>query len=72
MNYNIGRNIDDPSTNWVRSENLVGSKYLPNGNIEYEYRDRGACRYFFEVNPKTRIIISWRLKGEEDCKINPV
>lgn len=72
MEYNVGRNIDDPNTNWVRSENLIGNRVLSNGNIENKYRDRGACRYFFEVNPKTHIIVAWRLEGEQDCKLNPV
>ena len=72
MKYNIGRNIDKPSTNWVGSENFIDSRSLNNGNNEYGYRWRGSCRYYFEVNPKTHIIVGWRLENEQDCKLNPV
>jgi len=72
MQYNLGRDIRNPSTNWVREENLVQSRKLPNGNIENEYRWRGSCRYFFEVEAVTRIIVNWRLQGEQDCELSPV
>jgi hypothetical protein len=72
MSRNIGRNIDDPATIWVNPHALVASKSLPNGNIENEYRLYGSCRYFFEVDARTRKIVSWRFEGSEhDCIINP-
>lgn len=69
----VGKKIDDPRTNWVDRRSLVQSKRLPNGNIENKYRWRGTCRYYYEFDPKTRIIVSWRYEGsKEDCEIVPV
>jgi hypothetical protein len=43
-----------------------------NGNIENEYRFRGTCRYFYEIEPKTGRIVGWRFEGSErDCEIIP-
>jgi hypothetical protein len=51
---------------------VFNSKTLFNGNIENQYRYRGTCRYFFEVDPKTRKIVGWRFEGSErDCEIVP-
>lgn len=45
---------------------------LSNGNIENEYKWRGTCKYFFEFDPQTRIIVSWRFTGSEgDCTVAP-
>jgi hypothetical protein len=72
MSHNIGKDIDDPLTEGVNPHVFVGSKILPNGNIENEYRLYGSCRYFFEVDARTRKIVSWRFEGSEhDCIINP-
>lgn len=72
MSDNIGRDIDSPNTDWVRPDRYVGNKVLPNGNTENEYKFRGTCRYFFEIDPKTRIIVGWRFEGNErDCEIVP-
>lgn len=73
MNSNVGSSIDKPREPGVAlARYLLGSRDLPNGNIENEYLDRGSCRYFFEFDPKTRIIIGWRFEGSErDCEIVP-
>src|SRR5699024_9443031 len=73
MGMNIGSSIDNPlvagSTN---PKYLIGSKSLPNGNMENEYQDVGTCRVFFEFNPKARIIVAWHYQGtEQDCAIVP-
>lgn len=72
MSHNVGKRIDDPRLNWVNQRVLIGSTTLPNGNIENEYRFRETCRYFFEVDPKSRVILRWRFQGtERDCQIVP-
>ena len=72
MSHNIGKNIDDSRTNWVRSELLIESTVLPSGNIENNYRFRNSCQYYFEIEPESRIIVGWRDEGREaDCEIAP-
>jgi hypothetical protein len=73
MESNVGSSIDKPREPGVALPRyLLGSKTLLNGNIENEYRDRGTCRYYFEYNPLTRIIVNWRFEGsEKDCVIAP-
>jgi hypothetical protein len=51
----------------------AGFRKLPNGNWELE-NDlyQGACRIFYEYNPVTRIVVSWRYEGsDENCVQNP-
>lgn len=73
MASNVGSLIDNPREPGVALDKyLLGSRILPNGNIENEYQDRGSCHYFFEFDPKTRIIIGWRFEGSErDCAVVP-
>ena len=72
MSGNVGKIIDGPSTLWVKSDRYVATRQLSNGNAENEYRLRGTCRYFFEFNPETRVIVGWRFEGSEnDCVIMP-
>jgi hypothetical protein len=73
MKVDIGKNLDNPAlSGWMQPARLIDYKTLPNGDIEYAYRFRGNCRYFYEVDPKTRKIIGWRFEGSErDCIINP-
>ncbi len=73
LNVQVGENIDDvPPFQIPHKEDLIGSKILSNGNIENEYKFRGTCRYFYEINPKSRKIVSTRFEGKEtDCIINP-
>lgn len=73
MQFNVGKKIDDPTSYLSRYPQLiVGSHSAPNGNIETEFRGRGGCRIFFEVDAKTRTIVGWRFEGSEhDCEIVP-
>jgi len=73
LNYQIGNNIDEvPYYQIPHREDLINSKKLPNGNIENKYKYRGTCRYFYEINPETRKIVSSRFEGDDkDCSINP-
>lgn len=73
MNAKIGMSIDSPPRiTGIDPEDLISSTTLPNGNLESTYRYRGTCRYSFEYNSKTRIIVGWRFEGSEhDCEIVP-
>lgn len=72
MSGNVGKKIGGPSTLWVKPDRYIGAKQLPNGNTENEYKLRGTCRYFFEFEPETHIIVGWRFAGsEQDCAIVP-
>lgn len=72
MSFNVGKKIDSPKVNWVREEYFTDSVVLPNGNIENKYRWRGTCRYFYEIDSKTKTIVGWRFEGtEHDCAIPP-
>lgn len=46
---------------------------LNNGNMEEGYAVRkGKCRFYYEYNPATGIIVSWRFEGgEKECVQNP-
>ena len=71
MTNDVGQSIDDPQT-WARSDRYIASKTLQNGNIENEYKFRGTCRYFFEFNPESRLVVNWRFEGSvRDCVIAP-
>lgn len=80
----IGQNIYAP--NWANRANgygFVGSKTLPNGNIEDQYfdgfadhrdKDKGVlihnCSYFYEYEPKSGLIVNFRFeeKKKYDCR----
>jgi hypothetical protein len=73
IGHSVGKSIDlPPGATKAHPERLVSSTVLPNGNIENQYKQRGTCSYFFEIDPKTRIIVGWRFEGSErDCAIVP-
>lgn len=70
----IGSSIDDPTLHLAEGNKkyLIETRMLDNGNMEYVYRWRGTCRYMYEVDPKTRIIVNARYdEANEDCTIPP-
>lgn len=69
----IGQNIDrTPRGIFPVSEDLMEIHQLPNGNVEMKYRWWRSCRYFYEVEPKTRKIVGARFEGsEDDCRLIP-
>jgi len=72
MENNIGKNINDPTANWVGDRYFVNSKQLSNGNIENQYFFWKTCKYYFEIDPVTLIILNWRFEGDKrDCRISP-
>ena len=71
---NIGLNADDPRSTTARYRRSTdGRTILDNGNIEIEFRGPGpVCRYFFEVDRDTNIIVAARFEGgERHCRIHP-
>lgn len=73
MTSKIGMLYDDPpSVTGINTEQLMSSNILSNGHMENGYRFSDACVYYFEIDPNTRKILSWRYMGsEEDCAITP-
>jgi hypothetical protein len=72
LNYHIGRKIENALPGWMGSESLLQIVELQNGNLEYEYAYYGTCRYFFEIDPHTQIILGARFEGaSDDCIVNP-
>jgi len=54
------------------ARDVIDVTSLPNGNIAYRYRYVRSCRYIYEVDPKTNIIVAARWEGsEKDCVIAP-
>ena len=58
--YWVGKSIQDRRRN---SGHSLGVKQLPSGNMEEEWVWGSKCRKFFEYDPKTNIIVSWRFEG---------
>src|SRR6266567_6504304 len=73
LNLAIGKDIDTIPPFWLPHEgDLLDSKILPNGNIENRYQYRGTCKYYYEINTKSRKIVAARFEGKDsDCSINP-
>jgi hypothetical protein len=73
MGASVGKSITaPPRVIKAYPDDLLVSRKLSNGNIENEYRYRGTCRYFYEFDPSTKIILRWRFEGSEsDCEIVP-
>ena len=61
-NNEVGRKIEEVKSS-TSVKGYTNSRFLPNGNVEYGFRARGTCRVYYEVDPKTRIIVSWRWEG---------
>jgi hypothetical protein len=73
LNTQVGMSIDNaPAYSWRNQKDLIEIAPLPNGNLEYTYKYLRTCRYIFEVNPKTHIIVGARFEGKEtDCVVAP-
>ena len=70
MNVNIGKVFNSDAMTWGGEKYLVRAQTLPGGKVEREYRLYGECKYFFEIDPATKIVASWRYEGsEKDCAI---
>ena len=71
MSSALGKRITSPHT-WAREERHVSVRTLDSGNVEHGYLFRRSCRYFFEVDQHTEVIVRWRFEGsEKDCAIAP-
>jgi len=70
LNSQVGKEFRENDN--IRKENFVKVVALPNGNKEYWYKLGKICRYIFEVDSKTQIIVSARFEGTDDaCAIVP-
>jgi len=72
MEADVGKKADDPNTQIVRYPQFFSSsRVLANGNKEIEHY-YGKCKYMFEINQESNIIIGWRFEGtEQACAIVP-
>lgn len=68
---NIGKTIEDKSSEIGRYPwRIVRKSFLANGNMEYAFDWYGSCKYFYEVDAQSLIIIKWRAVGlVDDCII---
>ena len=73
MNAQVGMCVDSPQSFTARyREWRVSTRSLKNGHREETYRCCLNCTVFFEIDPKTRKIETWRFEGDErDCIISP-
>ena len=73
MNYKVGTDADSLSnTIWRDPAARISLRTLPNGNIEEGYRQRQSCRYYFEIDSRTRKIVGWRYEGAfDECVVWP-
>ena len=63
----VGRNINKEQ----QSSRVISTTALANGHKELEFRLRGTCHYFYEVDAEGTIV-GWRFVGtEKDCVIYP-
>jgi hypothetical protein len=71
MDREVGRTPGDLDSYRANFPSLSrGSRKLPNGNLEEEWRAgfRDDCPVFFEVDPETRKVLAWRLGlPDDDC-----
>lgn len=72
LKKHIGKKITDVRGGWANREDLVSRIELANRNVAYKYRYQGTCRYTFEVDPKTDLIVAVSWEGEaRHCAIVP-
>lgn len=66
----IGENIDSSTSFGSRR---ISERLLENGNIEYRYSYAGGqCIETYEVDSKTRVILSASYAGSDDaCQLSP-
>ena len=69
----VGRTLASVrSGGWAPDAAFVSRTDLPNGHIAYKYRYQGTCRYTFEVDPGSGIIVAASWEGEaRHCAIVP-
>lgn len=74
MQAQVGRDLNDPYLLRNKSPNYVGTKILPNGNAEDEFKigRRLNCRVFIEADKAIGKTVGWRYEGiDDDCVIVP-
>lgn len=73
---NVGKKFESvrggETGGWAQDQYLIDQIELPNGNTAFKYHYQATCRYTFEVDPKTGIIVAARWEGEaKHCIIIP-
>ena len=74
LQKNVGKSFYDLRSleGFAPAENLLSETELTNGHIIYKYRSWRTCRYMYEVDSKTDIIVSANWEGDKaDCAITP-
>ena len=72
MQSQVGKKVGETDPGFLSENRLIEVRELENGNLEYQYAHYRECRYFFEVDPESDTILSFRFEGEEDdCIIVP-
>ncbi len=61
----VGKSMSSSST-FLSNDYLLNSKGLSNKNIENEYQYHGTCRYYYEYDSKSKIIVGWRYTGQKN------
>jgi hypothetical protein len=70
MNATLEKFFDSSRMTWGDEKYHLSTRTLPNGNVERGYQYRDKCKYFFELNSITNVVVSWRYEGLiEDCKV---
>ncbi len=70
MNSMLERDVDQiDSFEFGYRKNMISSAILVNDIIENTYvfknKDGGNCLYAFDIEPKTRRILRWRIEGSD-------
>lgn len=73
LNNTVGRKLGSAKAGgWAPDAAFVSRTDLPSGHIAYKYRYQGTCRYTFEVDSKTDVIVVASWEGEaRHCAIVP-
>lgn len=76
LQNNVGKKFETvrkgETGGWAWDRDQIDRTELPSGHVAYKYRYQGSCRYTFEVDPKTDVIVSASWEGEaRHCAIVP-
>lgn len=70
MNATIAKPFNSNRMTWGGEKYHLSTRVLPNGNVERGYQYRGTCKYFFELDSITNVVVNWRYEGlRQDCEV---
>jgi sarcosine oxidase delta subunit len=68
MQLNVGKKVGQDQGHGMAPQTYLGSRDLPDGNIELEYKYIKSCRLYFAVDKVNNVVKSWRYEGANaDC-----